>query len=416
MSLPFYDLRYFTSDGVFLQSLNIFEELEYGRRKNDIGAASLLMPLNQYDINIFQPGFFLEIWRFDEFSNSYNLVDKTIWVLAAIIFETKDDGTETIELTFYDSIYLLTYRVNPYFALDEAIYPLVEYPSIFTDQPLDDVAKYYVFHNFTTAASNPLLNTQAPVTVVIPLPLSVTPGLRVTPLLIDPYLNDAPSATYAGSWNNVLEALQDIAKLSESLGTSLWFDIEYLPADSFFTGSFIFKTWTVLRGSDVTQNIELSVENGGFSSAKLEIDYTDAANIVYAIGIEDPVVADGIDNIFNVSAFDNLVLPPFGLKEYVLDLSGDSNVSNKLNLLEVKARTELQSRQGVFKLTGDVVQQGNLAFFKEYLYADRIAVKYKGYTFESEIEKYTVTVNADGEKIRIPIESSKIINNVTIQS
>ena len=416
MSLPFYDLRYFTAEGVFLQSLNVFEELEYGRRKNDIGAASLLMPLNEYDISIFQPGYFLEIWRYDEFSNSYNLVDKTIWVLAQITFETKENGTETIELTFFDSIYLLTYRVNPYFALDEVMFPLVEYPSIFTDQPLDDIAKYYIFHNFTTGAANPLLNTQAPVIVVVPLPLSVTPGLRVTPLLIDAYLSDAPRATYAGNWNKVLDALQDIAKLSESLGTSLWFDIEYLPSDSFFTGSFIFKTWTVLRGSDVTTDIELSVENGGFSGAKLEIDYTDSANIVYAIGVEDPDNGDGIDQIFNVSAYDNLVLPPFGFKEYVLDLSGDNTVSNKLNLLEVKARTELQSRQGSFKLTGNIVQQGNLAFFKDYLYADRIAVKYKGYTFVSEIEKYTVTVDETGEKIRIPIETSKIINNVTIQS
>lgn len=415
MSIPFYDLRYFDSNGVFLQSLNIFEELEYGRRKNDIGAASLLMPLNQYNITIFQPGSFLEIWRFDEFSNSYNLVDQTIWVLAGITLETKDDGTETIELLFYDSIYLLTYRVNPYFSLDEKVFPFVEYPSIFTNQPLDDIAKYYVFHNFTSAASNPLLNTQAPVTVVVPLPLSVTPAQRSTPLLIDAYLSAAPSATYAGNWNNVLDALQEIAKLSESLGKSLWFDIEYLPSNSFFAGSFIFKTWSDLRGSDVTA-IELSIENGGFTGAKLEIDYTDAANIVYAIGIEDPVVADGIDNIFNVSAFDNLVLPPFGLKEYVLDLSGDNNISNNLNLLEVKARTELQSRQGTFKLTGDIVQQANLAFFKDYLYTDKIAVKYKGYTFESEIEKYTVTVSSDGEKIRIPFESSKIINNVTIKS
>lgn len=411
-----YDLRLYDVNGNYLQSLNEFLECEYGRSKNSVGSCVLLLPLNPYNTLLFVPGNFLEIWRFNEFSNSYQLIDNTIWILSQITFETKDDGTETIEVVFYDSIQLLTYRVNPYFSVDPAVYVGVDYPSIFTDQPLDDMMKFFVFHNFTNGATNPLSNVQAPVTfAAASIPASVLTANRITPLLIDNYLSFGPVGTYAGAWINVLNALQDIAKLSESYGTSLWFDIFYTPDDaSFFNGTFVFKTWTDLRGNDLTQLVELSIENGGFSSAKLEINYTDTANVIYAFGIEFPDDADGINEVLNVSAFDNVPFPPFGLKEKVLDLSGNADISNNIDLLEVQARVELQNSGTKYRLTGDIVQQYNLAFFRNYFYGDKIAVKYKDYIFEVDIEKYVVTVGAESEKIKIPVESSKILNNLLI--
>lgn len=411
-----YDLRLYDVYGNFLQSLNEFIELEFGRSKNSVGAASLLLSTNSYEISLFNPGNFLEIYRYNEFSNSYQLIDNCIWILTQITIETKDDGVETIELVFYDGIQILSYRVNPYFSIDPAVYTGIDYPSIFTDQPLDDMMKYFVFHNFTSGATNPLLNVQAPVTfVAASIPASVITANRITPLQIDPYLSFAPNGTYAGSWINVLTAIQDIAKLSESLGTNLWFDIFYIPNDySFFNGAFTFKTFTNIRGNDLSQQIELSIENGGFSAAKLEINFADSANVIYAFGIENPDDSDGINEVLNVSAFDTVPFSPFGLKEKVLDLSGSADISNSLDLLEVQARVELQKSQAQYRLTGDIVQQGSLAFFQHYFYGDRIAVRYKNYTFEVDIEKYIVTVDAENEKIKIPVETSKLINFITI--
>lgn len=411
-----YDLRLYDPSGFFVQSLNIILEGEYGRAKNTQGACSLLLPLTAYNPAIFVPGSFLEIYRYSEESNSYLLVDNTIWLLSQITFETKKDNVETIELVFYDSIDILSYRVNPYFAVDPAVFLNIEYPSIFTDQPADNLAKYFVFHNFTTAVFNPLLNLQAPVTFVgTPIPSSVIPAIRVTPLLIDTYHNFGPIVTYAGAWVNVLTALQDIAKLSESFGRLMWFDILYTPDDySFFNGTFLFKTWMDLRGNDLSQIVELSIENGGFSSAKLEIDFSSSANIVYTFGVENPDDNDGINEVLNVSSFDNKPLSPFGLREKILDLSGSTDISKNLDLLEIQGRIELQNSQAKYKLTGEIVQQYNLAFFQNYFYGDRIAVKYKDFVFEVDIEKYTVSFDAEKEVIKIPVESSKLLNNITI--
>lgn len=403
-----YDLRFYNQIGDRIGNLNAAIEFEYGRQKNDIGACSMLLPGDIYNDNIFHKDSILEIWRYDEATGNLSLVGKTIWLLRKID-RRLENGVKTIELLFYDTIDILRRRVIPWYAIEPEKAFIDDYPSTFY-QPLDDMLKMIFFHNFGAGAIDPTLNTQAPVNSGGPvIPPSVNPLVRPENIGLQPYTSSAPVARVDFAWKTVLEAMKDVVSIAETFNVSLWFDIEYIPGSERNIGTLEFKTWTGLRGQSLTNLIFFGAAYGNLEKISFVEDYTNEATIIYATGEEDPQVDDGIAEILTVSVFNSAADSSgfFYPIEGVIPAEGD--VAGKdLELLESQARVELSNRSPVLTITGDIVQHG-FYFFRDYQYGDLISAVWEDINFPAEITKFNVAISNEGEKITIPIESSKFI-------
>lgn len=408
-----YDLRLFTPNGIRIGTLNNAIEFEYGRQKNNIGVCSILLPGEYYQDVTFTKDSLLEIWRYDTTRNIFQLVSGTLWFLRSIRY-TYSGQVENIELLFEDSITLLNRRIIAWFAVDPIDSGILQYPSNF-NQALDDILKMIFFHNYGPGAANPLLNTKAP---VLPssatIPVSVDPILRMKNISQDVYQSRAPIARVEFAWRKMLEAMQDVVSVAESYNTSLWFDIVYTPGTDVNIGSLVFKTWTNLRGQDLTADIRFGPTEGNLDNIILVEDYTNEATFIFAIGEEDPPVEDGISEILNVPIYNfasgsNL---PFYPIEDVIAASGDVAPKN-LDLIESEGRAELARRSPVLTLTGDVLQVGQYLFFTHYNYGDLVTTSWKSANFPAEITKYDIKVDNATEDIRIPLESSKFLQIAT---
>lgn len=403
-----YDLRMYDSTGHRIGNLNAAVEYEFGRQKNDVGACSILLPGEFYDDNIFRKDNILEIWRYDERKDTLTLVGKTIWLLRRIE-RRLENKTKLIELLFYDTIDILRRRVIPWYGIEPEKAFIDDYPSTFL-QPLDDMLKMIFFHNFGAGALDPTLNTQAPVNLGGPsIPPSVNTFVRPENIQLEGYTSSAPVARVDFAWKTVLDAMKDVVSIAETYNVSLWFDIEYTPGTETNIGGLIFKTWTGLRGQNLTNIIKFGEGFGNLDNISFIEDYTEEATIMYAIGEEDPQIDDGIAEILTVSVFNSAANSDgfFYPIEAVVTAEGD--VAGKdLELLESQARVALAARSPVLTITGDVIQQGFL-FTQDYNYGDLVTAVWEDFQFPAELTKFNISVSKDEEKITIPIESSKFI-------
>lgn len=224
--------------------------------RNGIGACTILLP-PIYD-NLFSLDNILEFWHQPTGGNLrlFNAYFVRRWK-----FEDKAGGSEYTKLWGQDANYLLSGRIVAYDAGSAQADMTDEY---------DDMMKAIVTDALGADAGTGRILT------------SVGGGVTVAG-----DLSAAPSATKAFAWDNVLEALNDIAQASRQAGTPLFFDMVPVYTSAGIL-SWQFQTFVNQRGADRGTTSDnpayFGRAWGNLNSCYYEIDRTDELNYVYGRG------------------------------------------------------------------------------------------------------------------------------------
>jgi len=429
-----YELRFFGCNGDYLFNFDTFEELEYGRQKNEVGTASLVLP-GKFDLRQFDKDNILEIWRYDVTKGKLTLVGDTCWFLRKL--EHKMDGfKETTTLTFEDTIGLLKRKFVAWFEIKRGFGPdefNANYPSGIINYP-DVVLDRIFYHNFDAAG---MLD---PITFPATPPASFArnmhelvgatrlafPITMANPSFLprNTALDNTQIYTFAGE--DCLSAMKNIAdSTEEGEENELWFDIVYTPnAETLRIGLFTFNVWTGARGVDRSlfksqTPLIFGPDFANVESPVLTLNWEEEATFVLA-------VSGNIDNtVVGAATLANGVSPPasgafaqfqeadrclfYPIEKYYKD--GNSQENNALptvGSIFQKAQRELRRSRSSHTFVCDIVQTTDSHIFIDYNYGDIISINWKGLAFDASIKKFLVKVDRGGEQITVPFETSVI--------
>ena len=431
-----YQIRYYSSTNDLVLLDVPFIQIEYGQKANDVGACSMLIPLEFWNSSLMTYGSFIEIWRYNPSVDSVQLVGQTCWFLYQ--WRVQIDKNQ-VELVFYDSNIFFKNRVMAFWKIvnQEFWQSLVganSYPNFGSGQfeTLDDVQKYLVKYCFTYVGVDPITDEDTRVMSTIIGNYAGLPfNSRVNPLIEIAPFNSAGITYpfYCVEEDTLLTALQRCATTSKNLGYPIEYRMKYIPFDdSSRGGSFLFENAVPSFGIDhsLNENLTLHADAGHLADVEIFSDYSQHANIVLVHGMELEQWfsylglasnSDGIDDYLTVTAQDT----SYDLAQFVLGVTEvsiaapDDATASSFDFMEQYAIQQLYSTyRPTVRLSGDIVQNQQVMFFRDYNFLDTIRIEGYGLSFNAKVDKYTVTVDANGEKIRIPFDALTTINEVTL--
>lgn len=413
-----YELRIYDPFGAYKFTLDDVISLDYSRKANDLGIATIVLSGKNYDINDFNRDDRLEIYRYS--NGLKQLVGQTCWFLRKQEIEIESVLNTTITLTFYDTIHLLTRRYVAWSGrLD------VGYVSHLL-QTYDSMLYLIMYFNYGAGTISEILAINDLAINVPSQNLTDLNGLNVGTInswQYQPYGTIATDlvnrrlpirlgtpvnqSTLFGTQRfenlSCLKAMQDIANLSNLQGEKLYFDIIYFPATASSNSYFEFKTWVNLRGSDRTHLPNLYIvgpEYGNFTKAVLVRDWEAEATIAYMAGNgqdENKIYASARrDGIFH-SPFYPIEI--FGSDSFGDDTLGIHNPSDGISAAQVL----LSENEFVETLTGTIINTEDFDFFNNIQPYDKIISAFRDFQIPIYLDEYNVKVDNKGEDITIPL-------------
>lgn len=388
-----YTLKLFNKYGKYKTTLEIPLDFEFGRQKNDVGVASILLPASIYYPSLFSEGDMLEIWKYDSLANTDILQVNALWFLQKIELKS---AANTIELIFDDQNTLFKRRYIMWYKVEGLGYPshLLDYTS--------NILNRIIYHNYGEGVSDDMGFGAASVPATIN---ALNPDNRKMPILqpegVSP--NKGAIVEFECSKKRVLDALQDCAKTATVENKKLiWFDLVYKPIsfNSNDIGILEFRTWIGNRGKKEGLVITPgNVLNDGI----LTVDFSEQATLVYAIGTEDPQVDDGVEN-FQIQPYPTSYEKSsrFYEIETIVEENGETVT---LDTLAALAKSTIVEKRVKKNIQGTIIQIPGFEFGKDYFYGNELLVDFYGEQFTAVISKFTISVSSDGEKITVPLET-----------
>jgi hypothetical protein len=388
-----YTLKLFNRFGQFKTTLDLPLDFEFGRQKNEVGNASFLLPATLYSPSLFEQDDRIEIWKYDNLTQTDTLQADALWFLQKLELRDKE---KTIELIFTDQNILFKRRYVTWYKVEG-----VGYPSHFNDYT-SNILNRIIYHNMGAGVSNNMSFGAAGVPSAI---TTLGTSKRIMPIIQNEGLvsNLGPALNIEFSWKEVLEALNIVAKAATiESGELVWFDLIYKPINfnSNVIGNMYFKTWIGSRGTQ--ENITISPENV-LNNGILTKDYTDIATVIYAIGTEDPPVDDDVENV-QIQPYPTSYTQSnsFYEIEFVVSESGEAITPDTLASL---AKATAFDKRPKSNIQGEIIQIPGLEFGRDYFYGDELKVDFYDEQFTAIISKFVVSVSKDEEKITIPLET-----------
>lgn len=384
MNINDYTINFFNKHGNKIYTFTTIYELEFGRKKNDVGAVSILLPLLDF-INAadFEYNSTIEIYR----------NNKLIPVLWYFIKLHIDESARTIELVFFDHLHLLTRRTVAWYEVDGYNYPG------HLRLPADEAIHTIIRTNLGEDVDDNL--GYAPIGVPQTLDnMGVDARTMAFTLLDKVFTGDIIEENTA--WKPVLSVIQSIAK---SVSDNIWFDFIYVPSQTGQRiGTLTFNIWVGIRGNDrtigATNNpVVFSPDLGNLVDVEYDLDYENYYNQVYVIAKELPEVDDGIQLVRLVAYPEEYENTGINLVEFVESLNEDEI---NTDIMLARAKTIYEDGKPVRKLTGNIIQLDSYQFLVHYDYGDMISAYYNNINFVAEISTYNITVN-ESEEIKIPL-------------
>ena len=200
-----YLIRRYTPTGDILDETPVFKKIKYVRTTNSVGGLELQLPLN-YETTDFGNNQIIEIWE------NGKLIEDTAYFLKKWTFEEDADENQKITLFGFDANWLLATRIVWEYA-GSAGADMTDYA--------DDMAKEIFDDAFTDGGTDRFIEY----------------------LSLQAQIGAAPSISKAFAYQNVLSVIQDIADISASEGTRLYFDMVRTGI-----GTFEFRTFINQRG------------------------------------------------------------------------------------------------------------------------------------------------------------------------
>ncbi len=423
-----YELRIYDAYGAYKFNLQDISNIEYSRKANDLGIATVTMSGVVYNITDFNRDDRLEIYRFTR-KGTKNLVGNTCWFLRKQEVQIDSDCNTTIVLTFYDTIHLLTRRYVAWSGKLDAGYVshLLE--------KYDTMLYLIMYFNYGPGTTSEILNVNQ-LNAGIPAQdmRSLNNGTTSTiqSWQIKPYSNDKTgtlppnvadlanrrlpiilpvpqvrSTLTKGEQRiehlSCLKAMQDIANVSSLLGEKLYFDIIYHPATNISQATFEFKIWVSIRGDDRTVGVGRFIvgpQFGNLVDASLVRDWENEATIGYIAGNgqdENKVYASYRKTGVYNSPFYPIEI--FGSESFGDDTAAEHNAPEGVTA----AQLLLAENSAIESLTGTIINNEQMDFFNNIKPFDRVIAQYNDFQQFVDLDEYNVSVDNSGEEITIPL-------------
>jgi hypothetical protein len=191
---------------------------------------------------------------------------------------------------------------------------------------------------------------------------------------------------------DVLEELKDASiSLHELNGTyKIYYDV--VEDDSLVTNGFgyRFRTYAGLRGSDRTNGVVFSPENGNIRNAYYYEDYLEEANsiLVYSVGY-DGVAEDNVQ--INASRWNRIAKNTFGIE------NTNANTTTANSLLRKSAGRAIFNAD-FLSTPGALNYQPRCLYRVDWDLGDLVPVQFAGKNFNAMISIVYVSVNEAGEE------------------
>jgi hypothetical protein len=322
---------------------------------NAAGYFSLVLPPD-FDRSLIRQDSIIEFWRAPE-GGAMSIV------LAGFVRGLAMAGTPPIvTVTGYDGNYLLGSRVVAYAAGTAQ--------AEMTDNA-DDIIKELVRDNLGSDATD----TDRDLSDYITVAGNVGAGVSIT---------------RAFSRRNVLTVCQELADASREGGTEIYF--EMVPVISSGNLRWRMETYSGQIGRDRRQSsgtpVMIGVEYGNLDNPQYSEDYGNEKTVVYAAGQGEEASRTVVD-VEDTSRSKRSV---YNRREAVEDARNETDT----NGLTAKGNAALEAGRPVIRFGGDLRDNDNYRFGRDWNYGDRVTCTYDGQQYDGMIRSMTISVDGSG--------------------
>lgn len=359
-----YELWLTTDVGVRIAQLTTFVSLSASRAVGEIGKFTLGLPAS-FDESLLAPDRMVQVWRAP---TGGQLGLWRVYFIRRWIFETRG-SQEVITIEGPDTNDLLRRRIVAAFASSAQASK--------TDFA-DDMMKEVV--------------TQSIADGVAPVP---TAGTRVwSNLSIQADLGDGPTITKSFPFDKLLTVsgqgvLPVLAKAAREAGTEVFFDI----VPNVVTGSsitFQFQTFTGQPGRDVTDRVVFDQQRGNMRDPKLEYDYSDEENYIYAAG-QGERADRNVQQVYDAARYG---VSQWGRCEGFADARNQSAD----NGVREAGRAHLEEGRPKIRFSATPVDVSGTRFGRDWDFGYKVRSRYRNVEFDTIIRAVAISVDANGEE------------------
>lgn len=213
------------------------------------------------------------------------------------------------------------------------------------------------------------------------------------------YFSVAPDAglgasiTKAFAWDNLLEAMSDIANASRQAGTEVFFDV--VPLDE---TQLQLQTFTGQRGRDLRGKMIFSLERGNLSEPHYYEDWHEEYNAVYAGGLGQ----EDLREIISATDSTRLSRSIFSRGEKFVDARTDGLTGG----VTAKANAALVDGRPVKRFAAKLRNTPGARYAVDWDFGDYVSAVHRGRTFDAMVRAVKVAVGGGGEEtVEATIES-----------
>lgn len=313
----------------------------------------------------------IEIWRTTGMVPS--LLLDMVWYVRSIQRMLSADGTITIELTAFDSLYLLAGRL----CLDVTSRAQNQ---LIVEGRISEIMTELVFIN---ARATAILGNARRI-----------PNLRVA---LQSF-NEDVSINIDISKGNLLSVLQNLSEMSITKGVPVYFDIECNAANSMLFNIYANQRGvdrrTFQTGGDGRSSI-INTNSGIIREMTMLADWTDEVTAVYPWGNNGTAALGFLtDPINQVSPYST----PFAWREAISE-GGNTNSQET----EFLAYSLLQNRRGTWNVSATLQDTSDFLYGRDWGFGDRIYINAFGAIMDTRINSVEFVVEEKQEIIRIAL-------------
>lgn len=363
-----YQVDRYAADETRVETIRSVHSMIYTRKLNDIGGLQLVMPQKVWKPGDWEVGQVLELWR--EKNGLFQLQNETAYLVQDVDYYNQS-GRNLLRVYALDANFLLGTRI-------------VASPAGTAETELtgkaDDVMKDIVRNEFMNSGG--------------------TAPERVIPTIsVQANVSQSAEVTKGCAWQNVLQALQELAESAEEQGVPTYFDLVRTGA------AFNFRTYVNQRGVDHSRtsgDVRLVGEQyGNLADARLSIVHSEAWNYVYAGG-----QGEGTDReIKEVSDETRIGLGyPYGRKEYFKDARNQEEADG----VEADAYAALAKGKPKTTMTGKLRDTPGMQYGIDYGFGDVLSVEAFGDTIDCQVSSLRMSYDSEnGEAFEIYLKGER---------
>jgi len=352
-----YQVDWYSPDLVRIGTLQAFNSLSLVRTENEIGALVMTLPSHGFDTNSFKVGQYLEVWR--ETHGVLRLFGETAYFVQDWEFYS-EGGQHLVAVYAKDLNFLLDTRI----VADPPGGTRAELES-FADNVMKAIVRNELLDAHTTS------------------PERIVPGLSV-----QPNVGQSVSLYRGVGWQNVLDAVKDLAQSATEQGTYTVFDMVRTGV-----GTFEFRTYIGQRGTNHSRtsgDVRLVGEiYGNLEDPKLGTYHGEEWNFVYCGGQgegEARVIKTASDAARIGAGY------PYNRKEYWRD----SRHQEDANGVQADAYAALAEGRPKTVMTGKLLDTPGMQFGRDYDFGDVVSVEAFGTAIDCHIASVAINYAAEG--------------------